>query len=210
MLTKTIFTIISLTFGFALFVPYYINILKKTAKPHLFSWLTWGILTGIGFILSWRAGGGGGSFYFALQSILCLGVAGYALAKGEKNIIRIDWVFFLSAISIIFIYVFTKNAIVSAFLATAIDVLGFAPTFRKSYKKPYEEPVLTYFLSCLGFLFSVFALEIYSFATAFYPSVLVVANMILVLFLIIRRKSIKSAVAAGEALGRKPMGEAQK
>lgn len=194
MSAKIIFTIISLAFGFALFLPYYINIWKRTAKPHLFSWLTWGILTGLGFILSLKGGGGGGAFVFALQSILCFGVAGYALVKGEKNITRIDWVFFISAITITVIYVFTKNAVLSVFLAATIDCLGFASTFRKSYSKPYDEPALTYFFSSLSFLFSLGALQTYSFVTLFYPSVLVVTNIVFVSFLLIRRKSLRLAV----------------
>jgi len=191
MFPKTIFTIISLVFGFATFLPYYINIRKKVAKPHLFSWLPWGILTGLGFILSLRGGGGGGSWIFGLQSILCLGIAGYALVKGEKNITRIDWFFFASAILIMFIYAFTKNAVFSVSLAAVIDFLSFLPTFRKSYSKPYDEPVLTYFFSFLGFLFSLGALQTYSFVTLFYPSTVVVTNGVFVLFLFLRRKTSK-------------------
>lgn len=191
MSAKIIFTIISLAFGLALFLPYYINIFRRTAKPHLFSWLPWGILTGLGFILSLKGGGGGGAFIFALQSILCFGIAAYALVKGEKNIRRIDWVFFISAIIITVIYVFTKNAVLSVFLAATIDCLGFASTFRKSYSKPYDEPALTYFFSSLSFLFSLGALHSYSFVTLFYPSVLVVTNMVFVSFLLIRRKSLR-------------------
>lgn len=193
MLTKTIFTIISLGLSLAVFFAYYISIWKKVTKPHLLTWLTWGILTGIGFILSLKGGGGGGAWIFGLQSILCFGVVVYALVKREKNITRIDWVFFISAILIIFIYLFTRNAVLSVFLAATIDVLGFLPTFRKSYSKPYSEPALTYFFGSLSFLFSLGALQIYSFVTLFYPSVVVVANIILVLFLLIRRKSIKLA-----------------
>lgn len=188
--TKNIFTIISLFFGFCVFLPYYVNIWKKTAKPHFFSWITWGIVTGIGFILSLRAGGGKGSWIFALQSMLCLGIAGYALIKGEKNITRLDWFFFVSAIIILFLYVFTKNAVVSVSLAAIIDFLAFLPTFRKSYSKPYDEPALTYFSSFLSFLFSLGALQTHSFATLFYPLTLVVTNNVFVLFLLVRRKSV--------------------
>lgn len=188
---KTIFTIISLAFGLAVFLPYYINIWKKVAKPHLFSWLTWGILTGIGFILSLGGGGGEGSWIFALQSILCLGIAGYALVKGEKNITRIDWIFFIGAIVIMIIYVFTKNAVISVTLAAAIDFLAFLPTFRKSFSKPHDEPALTYSFSSLSFLFSLGALQTYSFVTMFYPSTLVVTNIVFVLFVLFRRKIIK-------------------
>jgi len=188
---KTIFTIISLVFGFGVFLPYYINIWKKVAKPHLFSWLPWGILTGIGFISSLQGGGGEGSWIFALQSILCFGIAGYALVKGEKNITRIDWFFFVSAIIIMFIYAFTKNAVISILLAAIIDFLAFFPTFRKSYSKPYDEPALTYFSSFLSFLFSLGALQTYSFVTLFYPLTLVITNSVFVLFLFFRRKTIK-------------------
>lgn len=193
MSSKTIFTIISLGFGLMVFLPYYISIWKKTAKPHLFSWLTWGILTGLGFILSLRGGGGEGSWIFALQSILCLGIAGYALIKGEKNIKTIDWFFFVGAIIAIFIYIFTKNAVLSVLLAATIDFLAFLPTFRKSYLKPYDEPTLTYFFSFLSFLFSLGALQTYSFVTLFYPSTLVVTNSVFVFYLLIRRKSVKLA-----------------
>ncbi|MDO8558878.1 MAG: hypothetical protein Q7R84_00955 [bacterium] len=188
---KTIFTVVSLVFGLAVFIPYYINIWKKVAKPHLFSWITWGILTGIGFILSSQEGGGEGSWIFALQSILCLSIAGYALAKGEKNITRVDWVFFISAIVIMIIYIFTKNAMISVVLAAVIDFFAFLPTFRKSFSKPHDEPALTYFFSSLSFLFSLGALQAYSFVTLFYPSTLVITNTAFVLFVLVRRKVIK-------------------
>lgn len=94
MTPKNIFTLLSLIFGFALFAPYYINIWKKVAKPHLFSWLIWGILMGLGFVLSMKGGEGGGSWIFGLESVLCLGVAVYAFIKSEKDITRSDWIFF--------------------------------------------------------------------------------------------------------------------
>lgn len=187
--TKTIFTILSLGLNSVVFIPYYVSTFKKVTKPHFFSWLTWGILTGIGFILSLKAGGGGGSWIFAFQSILNLGVAACALAKGEKNIVFIDWIFFGGAIFTIFVYLFTKNAVLSVILAATIDMLGFLPTFRKSYSKPYNEPAFIYFFWSISFLFSIGALETYSFVTLFYPLAVAVACMTLVLFLLIRRKS---------------------
>lgn len=187
---KTAFTIIALILGFAAFIPYFIEIWKKTAKPHVFSWITWGILTGLGFFLSLSAGGGEGAWVFGLQSALCLVIAVYALIKGEKNITRMDWVTFTSAIIITVIYIFTKNAVISVFLAASIDSLGFVPTFRKSFMKPFDEPSLTYFLSFLGFIFSIGALQSYSFVTMFYPLILVVTNGAFVLFLLVRRRSL--------------------
>jgi hypothetical protein len=188
---KNIFALISLIFGLALFVPYYINIFKGIAKPHLFSWLTWGILVGIGFYLSLQAGGGIGSWNFAVISVLCFGVAIYALIKGEKNITRIDWIFFIGAIIIMTIYVFTKNAAISVGLAAITDSSAFFPTLRKSISKPFDEPALTYFFSGSSFLFSFGALQGYSFVTMFYPLMMVVVNFAFVAFILIRRRMIK-------------------
>lgn len=141
---KAIFAIVSSIFQLAIFVPYYINIFKKKANPHLFSWLTWGTLTGLGFVLILKEGGGYGAWIFGLQSALCLSIAAYAIFKGEKNITRFDWVAFVSAIIITIFYILTKNTVLSVIFAAAIDGLGFAPTYRKSYIRPHDEPALTY------------------------------------------------------------------
>ena len=42
--------------------------------------------------------------------------------------------------------------------ARALDFLGFLPTIRKSYAKPYEETLITYMLSGLKFLLAIIAL----------------------------------------------------
>ena len=184
MATKNIFAILSLVFGFGVFLPYYINIWKKVAKPHLFSWITWTLIGGLGFVLSYRGGGGEGSWIFGLQTILCLGVAVYALFKGEKNISFFDWIAFSGVIIAAIVYVSTKNAVLSVILAATIDFLGFIPTFRKSYLKPYDEPILTYFFAFLSWFFSIVALENYSFVTMFYPFTLTLTNIVFVLFLL--------------------------
>jgi len=191
MIYKSIFAIISLVFGLAVFVPYYINMWKGTAKPNIFSWGTWTVLTGIGFFLSLKGGGGLGSWIFGLQAILCLGVAVYALKNGKWNISKIDWAFFIASIIIMPIYIFTRDAALSVAIAALLDFLAFLPTFRKSYSKPFSEPALTYLFSGLSFLFSLGALQNYSFVTLFYPSTIVISSGVFALFLFIRRRTLR-------------------
>lgn len=188
---QTIFAVLSLILGFATFVPYFVEMAKGTAKPHIFSWITWSLLTGLGFVISLAGGGGEGAWIFGLQSALCIVVAIYAFFRGEKNITRLDRFSFAGALVATIVYVFTKNAVISVCLAAMIDCLGFVPTFRKSYAQPFSEPALTFLLSGLGFLFSVGALDDRSFVTMFYPLVLVAANASFVLFLLTRRSVLK-------------------
>jgi len=185
---KNVLTIISLILGFLIYVPYLIKIIRKEASPHVFSWLTWGTLIGLGFILSLTNGGGQGAWIFALESFFCFLVAVYALLQKEKNITLSDQLVFAAALIITGFYIFTKDAIISVVLAAAIDFLGFIPTFRKSYLKPHSEPLFSYLFSALAFLVSLGALAAYNFTTLFYSLTLVLTNLSLVFFLIARRK----------------------
>lgn len=194
MSTKSIFAIISLLLSFALFVPYYIGIWKKETKPHVLTWITWFILTALGFVLSYTSGGGAGAFTFALQSILCLSIAIYALIKKEKNVVRFDWIVFACVIIILLFYVFTQNALLSAIFAATVDCLGYIPTFRKSYMQPYQEPILTYVLTFASWLFSAFALSTFSVTTLVYPIALVVIEIAFVIYLLIRRRALKKHI----------------
>ncbi len=189
-MTKDILAIISLILGFLIYVPYFRALAKKEASPHVFSWLTWGILIGLGFILSLTSGGGEGAWIFALESFFCFVIALCALLQKKKNITRSDQIVFAGAMVITVFYIFTKNAIISVILAALIDSLGFIPTFRKSYSQPYSEPWSSYLFSALAFLASIGALAAYNFTTLFYSLTLIVTNLALVVFLIARRKTM--------------------
>lgn len=191
MTIKIIFAILSIVLSFGLYVPYYIGIWKKETKPHLLTWTTWFLLTALGFLISSRSNGGFGSLIFAFQSICSLTVAIYAFCKKEKNIVPFDWIIFACALIILIFYYLTKNALVSVILAASIDCLGYVPTFRKSYSQPNTEPVLTYAVTSVSWLMSIFALQTFNFTTLFYPVALVVIDIAFALFLIIRRHSLK-------------------
>jgi len=188
---KELFAIISLVLGFATFVPYYIEMWRGTAKPHIFSWIPWTVMTGIAFWLSITNGGGAGAWLFALQSICCGIVLIYALFRGERNITTFDRFTFAGTLIVLFLYVLTKNAIISSILAASVDTSAFIPTLRKSFMKPWEEPTLTYFLSGLSFLFTVLAIESFSFVTMFYAVCLILSNFAFVVFALIRRKMLR-------------------
>lgn len=189
---KEPFAVASLILGFATFVPYYLEMWRGTAKPHIFSWIPWTAMTGIAFWLSFTNGGGSGAWLFLLQSLLCGIVLVYALFRGERNITTFDRYTFAGTIFVLFLYLVTKNAIISTILAASVDTSAFIPTFRKSFMKPWEEPTLTYFLSGLSFFFAILAIEYFSFVTVFYATCLVLSNFAFVAFALIRRRTLKN------------------
>jgi hypothetical protein len=101
-----------------------------------------------------------------------------------------DWLSLLGAGIAIILWIVTKGPLLSVILVTITDALGFAPTFRKSYTKPYEETLITYALSGFKLIIAFFALEKISVITALYPMYLIFANFAFVIMLLVRRNQL--------------------
>lgn len=187
---KIILATVSLVLSLAIFVPYYLGIVRQEIKPHLLTWTTWFLLTALGFVLSLRSGGGMGAYIFALQSALCLAVVIFALYKREKNIAVFDVVVFVSALIILLFYAVSKNALTAVILAATVDCLGYVPTVRKSYLAPYQESALAYFLAMVSWVLALGALQSYTFISLLYPIALVLVDGFFVIFLLVRRRQL--------------------
>ena len=187
---KEFLGIISVIFGFATFLPYYRGMWRGTAKPHIFSWIPWTVTTGIAFFLSVTNDGGDGSWILGVQTLCCFAVLVYALRKGERRINIIDRITLTGTILVVLLYILTRNAILSALLATFIEILGYVPAFKSSYRKPHIEPELAYLFAAIGLIFSIGAIEAYSFVTLFYPVCLIIANFTFVFYVAHRKYTL--------------------
>jgi hypothetical protein len=189
---KTWLGILAVVIGFLSYIPYFRDIATSKTKPHAFSWLVWSILTGIAFFAQITKGGGAGSWINAGTAIMCFAVFVLAVFKGEKNIKSADlWSLVGAGVGLV-LWSLTKDPLSAVILVTIIDALGFLPTFRKSYDKPYEETLSTFMVSTIKYAISLVALRTYSITTWLFPASLVLTNGLFVLLLVIRRnKSAK-------------------
>ncbi len=80
---------------------------------------------------------------------MTMGVILAALKVGERQITRSDWFSLILGFMAIVLWVFTQSALWSMVLVTVIDVLGFFPTFRKSWKKPQQESLVNFGLGSI-------------------------------------------------------------
>lgn len=169
------------------YVPYFRDIFLGKTKPHAYSWLVWSILTGVGFFGQILNKGGAGAWVTGVTAIISFFIFFLALKKGEKNITFSDKLSLFSVFIAMLLWYLTSNPLNALILVIVIDILGFFPTFRKSYHKPKEETMLTFFINGLKFVIALFALESYSLITYLYPLYLILANWTLVGMLIVRR-----------------------
>lgn len=169
-------------------IPYFKDILAGKTKPHAFSWLVWGILTGIGFAGQVAGGAGPGAWVTGFSSLTCFVIFIAGVVKGRTNIVLLDWLSLLGAGIALILWYVTENPLYSIILIIIIDAFGFYPTVRKSYYKPYEETLIFYFLNGFKMFISLFALSNYTLTTLLYPIYLIAADWLFITMLHFRRK----------------------
>jgi len=114
--------------------------------------------------------------------------------RGDRGYTAGDWVTLAVSLFAIPLWILTRTPIYSVILVSLIDTIGFVPTIRKAWHKPFEEPAAGYGWFSLGALLSLAAIENYTPSTWLYPAVMVVTNGAMTIFLLMRRAR-KTAIA---------------
>lgn len=160
----------------------------KEARPHVFSWFNWGVVTGIGAYAQITLDGGPSAWVLVVVSSTCFFISGVALFIGEKNITRSDWYAFLGALVAIPVWVYTENPVAAIIVIVVIDILTYYPTIRKSWHDPWGEPPMSYFWAGLRYFLALFAVSPVTWETLFYPFFLMATDWGFALYILYRRK----------------------
>ncbi|QDT28378.1 hypothetical protein Enr10x_37200 [Gimesia panareensis] len=188
---KLLFSGLAIAVTFMAFVPYIRGILAGRIKPHLFSWLIWGTTTLIVFFAQLEAKGGAGAWPIGVSGTITVYIAFLSYVKrADVSITRVDKLFFSAALLSIPCWYFTSNPLWAVVLLTTIDLLGFGPTIRKAYDRPYEESLLFIFLFFVRNTFALLALESYSLTTVLFPLSISVVCLFLVVLISYRRRVV--------------------
>ncbi len=190
---KDILGIIAVIIGIIAVIPYVISIFKGQTTPHIFSYLIWGVTMAIAFVAQIMNNAGPGAWLVGYGAITCTLIAVLAIKYGEKDITKNDWVFLIMALAIIPIWITTKNDFLAILLASLIDLIGYFPTFRKTYIKPYSENLTTYALVGTSYIFALFALTEFNFVTSLYPLMVCFISFAFVGMVLWRRKFISQS-----------------
>lgn len=191
-LVREFFSATAIILTFIAFIPYIRSIQQGKTIPHAFSWIIWASVTFIIFLAQLADKGGLGAWPIGVSGIITLYVAMLAYSKeSDLTITTTDWLFFISALTAIPFWYFTSNPLWAVLILTTIDLLGFAPTFRKSYQYPYSEQLTFYAIIASRNIFSIFALENYSLTTLLFPAATALACILFIQMVSIRRIKVK-------------------
>lgn len=190
--TKTMLTIVALLLAILAYIPYFRDIMRGKTKPHAFTWLVWCVMSTVAFFSQVSDGGGVGTWVLAFTAVVNFIIFCFAIYKGETAITNLDWFCLMGAFLGVALFTFNEDPPMSLLIISAVDIIGFVPTVRKTMLRPYQETLSTFALTTLKYAFSIAALENYTFITVYYPSVVGTMNALFVVLLVVQRRRIKT------------------
>lgn len=188
---KELFSGIAITLTFLAFFPYIRSILQGKTKPHVFSWAIWGSTTFVVFLAQLADKGGVGAWPIGVSGIITIAIAFLAyIKKSDSTITKTDWGFLTLAMTSLPLWYVTSDPLWAVIILTTVDVIGFGPTFRKAYWRPFEEQLMFFAIMTARNLISIMALEHYSLTTVLFPAAISVVCMKFILMVVYRRHAL--------------------
>ena len=132
MVYKELLSAVAIVLTFVAFFPYIRAIINGAIKPHVFSWIIWGMTTFVVFLAQLEDNGGAGAWPIGVSGAITIFIALLAyLKRADTAITRTDWLFFVAAVSSLPFWYFTSDPLWAVVILTTVDVLGFGPTSGK-------------------------------------------------------------------------------
>ncbi|MFO7593142.1 MAG: hypothetical protein R6X15_03730 [Pseudomonadota bacterium] len=191
LLYKEVLSAAAIALTFIAFLPYIRDIKREAVKPHVFSWVIWGSTTFVVFLAQLADKGGVGAWPIGVSGLVTIYIAVLAYTRrGDISITPVDWIFFVPALSALPLWYVTSDPLWAVVILTGVDLLGFGPTLRKAYARPFEEQLSLPVLMSVRNLFALLALEHYSMTTVLFPALTGLACLLWIAILMVRRRVV--------------------
>lgn len=187
---KETVSVIASLLVFVSYTPYILDTIKDKTKPHIYSWLNGSIVVSILFGIQLTEGAGWGALVTMTAAVACFAISLFSLKNGFGYIKKVDTVLFLISIFTLGLWLAADQPAIAAALLVTAEVLGFIPTIRKAWHKPFEETLFTWSVNAFRHTLALFGLATFTFTTAVFPIVWASANFSFSLMLIFRRRHV--------------------
>jgi hypothetical protein len=153
---KIIFGAVAALLAVVGYIPYIKDTVQRKTTPHPYSWFLWTLQTAIVYALQVINGAGAGSWMTLVITIMSVLIFVLSLKNGKAHITVSDTIYLVITLLVLFLWLVVKEPVLSVIIITAIDVLTFVPTVRKTWNKPYSETAFTYELGVFSVKYPVF------------------------------------------------------
>ncbi len=190
-MTKILLSNLAIALTLMAFMPYILQIFKGKVRPHVISWLIWGIATTVIFIAQLGDNAGVGAWPIGVSAALTLSVSLLAfLHRADTNIDSKDLLAMGVSLLALPVWYLTAEPLYAVLIMTLVDLSGFIPTFRKINRDPYSESVIFFALFAVRNLLVLLALEHYSLVTILFPAAIALACLGIIVNILVRRNRL--------------------
>ena len=186
----TFFAAAAIILATARYATYFHTIWKGETKPHAFSWLLWGSVTGVGALAQFDLNAGPSAWALSFVSITCLFIAFISFFIGARDYTKSDWFALAICLLAIPVWKVMQNPVAALFIIIAIDGLTYWPTIRKSFHKPQTEPPISYALAGMRYCLMLFAVPDPTWQNLMYPFFLMMTDWGFAIYIVIRRAQL--------------------
>lgn len=158
--------------------PYLRDIVRRTTKPSIVTWFTWGSLS----LIAGFAALSGHAYETAIFSF-SLAIADYAIVimgsikDGVRHYTKLDIACQIVAIVGVLLWISTSQPVLAVLFVILADLIGAVPTYRHIWARPHEETLDTYMLSALSAVVVAISLASFSFINSGYPVYILASAM---------------------------------
>jgi hypothetical protein len=166
------------------------DIFRGNTKPHTYTWLIWSIVTTIAFFGQWVSGAGAGSWATGVAALVTTFTFLLSLkgGYGTKDITNFDKICLILALVAILPWLLAKSILWSVILATAIDLIAFFPTMRKTWYAPRSESLGSMYADAIKHSLSMVSMSSYSLVNLIYPAGVLVTKFVIIGEIVFLRK----------------------
>lgn len=188
---KATLGIIAGIIAFLAYIVYVVSIFRGKSKPNRATWWIWAFM-GLVLALSYKFSGADNTVWVPYVEFLGpLTIAILSIKYGEgglKN--KTDLFCLFGAVASVILWIIFNNPVVALVTNLAIDSFAIIPTIKKSFLRPEGEDFWAWFGTGLADGLNMFAVEKFSFAILLYPIYMLVSDLIIILILLLKKKSI--------------------
>ncbi len=187
---KLFLAIIAALFDFAAFMPYFLDIFRRRTHPHIYTWLTWTLTQGTAALALLFGGGGFGGVELVAATVLVFVIFLLSFRYGTKNITKGDTALLVVTLVAIVVWWQAHQPLLAVILVSAIDALGYIPTWRKTYAEPWSETLWSWVFFAIACILAILALNQFNAITMTYLITVTLANSVVVAICLYRRPGI--------------------
>lgn len=170
--------------------PYIRDTLRGKTKPHVITWLIWTLLALVAFAGQLVGGGGPGAYVTGVTAMMNAVILVLSVRFSKTLVTRFDIGLLTVAMLALPLWWIAGSPIISVVLASVIMIIGYIPTYQKSWMLPERETVSLFAFSALKQLFGLLGLAAYNVLTVLFPLSLLIANLGLVFVILMRRREV--------------------